>query len=83
MKRIPKTPRYETKNGKKLTAPIQALYDAMYESGLTFAEVESLSGVSDTAIGGWFYQGKQPKINVYCAVVEALGYEIQLTRREI
>ena len=78
MKRIPKTPTYETKTGKKLTAPIRQLYDAMHESGLTFADVERLSGVSDTAIGGWFYQGKQPKINVYCAVAGALGMEVKL-----
>ncbi len=80
MKRIPKIPTYERKTGRRLTAPVQALYDAMHDSGLTFAEVERLSGVSDSSIGGWFYRGKQPKVNVYCAVAEALGLELTLVK---
>ena len=80
MKRIQKTPSYEKRTGKKLKAPIRALYDAMHESKLTYAQVESISGVSDSAVNRWFNEGVIPSVDFYCAVAEALGYRLEIVK---
>lgn len=80
MKRVQKVSRYERKTGSKLTEPMQALYEAMYDSKLSYSELEARSGVSDSAISRWFCEGQVTNMELYNCVANALGYKIVLVK---
>lgn len=55
---------------------------ARLKQKLSIAELSKLSNVSNRTIENWEYRGIEPTLDNYVKVLNALGYELKIIKKE-
>lgn len=64
------------------TALINRLWEIILKEKLSVYELEHISGYSRRTIHAWLYQGRTPTLPAFNDIVESLGYEIKIEKKQ-
>jgi len=82
MHRIGKVPKYTKKTGRSLNPLMQDLYDKVIATGMTYPQLEAVSGYTPYTFSRWFAQGHTANLEALIAVAESVGYEVKLVKKD-
>lgn len=61
---------------------LRTFVKAVYDSGLTLTEISRRSGVAINTMSAWMNGRATPRVAVMADVLDALGYDFQIVKRD-